>query len=123
MKKFAIILAVLVLSGCKNSYSDANFPVRPPELEDCKFFHLSNSDASHITVVRCPNSTTSTTSGGKHKRTAVVIDGVEYHAPESNTTIEVENKKSTVVIDGVEYVAKDQVQQNDNAKPQGSIPK
>jgi hypothetical protein len=54
--------------------------VLPPELADCKFFQLSgNSVTDKITVVRCPNSTTTTTyQVGKTKKSVVVIDGVEY---------------------------------------------
>jgi hypothetical protein len=76
MKKIVIIFALLALSGCTNKYSEANFPVRPPELSDCKFFKMSNSSGEKITVVRCPNSTTSTTERvGKQDQTTVVTDG------------------------------------------------
>ncbi len=86
MKKFAIIFALLSLSGCfKNSYSTVKFPETPPELSDCKFFNMSNDDGAFITVARCPNSTTSTTfTSGKSKRTVVIIDGVEYEAKENS---------------------------------------
>lgn len=88
MKKIILILMILALGGCTNSYSEANYPVRPPELSDCKFFDMTNDKGGIITVVRCPNSTTSTTTGGKHKKTTIVIDGVEYETKET----QVDNK-------------------------------
>jgi hypothetical protein len=64
----------LLAAGCEPSVSPANYPL-PPELADCKPFDLSNGIDS-ITVVRCPNSTTSTTfRQGKHDETSVVVDG------------------------------------------------
>lgn len=89
MKKIITIVALMMLSGCfKNSYSTVNFPETPPELSDCKFFNMSNKDGEYITVARCPNSTTSTISGGKHKKKVVVIDGVEYEAKEKVEEVE-----------------------------------
>jgi len=66
-------LAVLV-AGCQPSVTTADFPL-PAELQDCKLFELSDGINS-ITVVRCPNSTTSTTyREGKSDHTSVVVDG------------------------------------------------
>ena len=66
-------LAVLT-TGCQPSVETANYPL-PAELQDCKLFKLSDGIHS-ITVVRCPNSTTSTTyREGKSDRTSVVVDG------------------------------------------------
>jgi len=75
MEKIAIILSLMFLSACSNGYYKANFPVVPPELSDCQFFILTNDKGGNITVVRCPNSTTTTLA---NKRTTVVVDGVEY---------------------------------------------
>lgn len=83
MKKLVLMcaacLCLSLLAGCENSYNTINFPVLPDELKDCKFFHVENSSGAHVCVVRCPNSTTSTTyTAGKMRTTSVVIDGVEY---------------------------------------------
>ena len=75
-----MLVGLLVfLSGCENSYKETNFPTKPKDLEDCKFYMLSNVDGDYIRVVRCPNSQTSTTyREGKVTKTTVVIDGIEY---------------------------------------------
>lgn len=85
MKKLLIIVVLLVIagccSGCSPGYQDvaAKYPLKPKELMDCQFFKLVNDNGSPITVVRCPNSTTSVTEQqGKTTTTTVVIDGVEY---------------------------------------------
>lgn len=78
MKIVFVIVAVAVLAGCGPSSEVTNYPM-PPELSDCSQYRLSNGVGSGIVVVRCPNSTTSTTHPvGKSKSTTVVIDGVEY---------------------------------------------
>lgn len=84
MKKIAIILAAFALTGCyKNGYSTVKFPETPQELSDCKFFNMSNDKGTHITVARCPNSTTTTNfRSGKVNRSVVIIDGVEYEKKE-----------------------------------------
>lgn len=80
MKKLMICMLVvfsMVMVGCENSYRETQFPVKPKELDDCKFFTLTNEDGLKITVVRCPNSQTSTSyvdEDDSHK-TTVVQDG------------------------------------------------
>lgn len=72
---FGLSFLIALLSGCEASYKEANFPARPPELQDCKIYYLEDEDVNQITVVRCPNSDTSTTyKHGKATRTTVVID-------------------------------------------------
>lgn len=79
LKVGTIVLLSLVLSACSDSYNTMDFPVVPEELKDCKFFSVSNSSGSHLKVVRCPNSQTSTTYiEGKVTKTTVVIDGATY---------------------------------------------
>ena len=69
----ALCLAVLA-AGCQPSVETAKYPL-PAELQDCKLFKLSDG-LNSITVVRCPNSTTSTNyREGKSDRTSVVVDG------------------------------------------------
>lgn len=73
-------LIVMTLAACTPTATDvsAAYAVKPTELKDCQFFELRNSEGSHITVVRCPNSTTSTTLHTKTPITTIVIDGKEY---------------------------------------------
>lgn len=80
MKKIIIFLFLISLFGCgNNSYNEVVFPVIPTELKDCKTFNLQNVNGFGITVMRCPNSTTSTNyNEGKIKKTVVVVDGEEY---------------------------------------------
>jgi hypothetical protein len=91
MKKLLIIVVLLVIAGCCSGCSpsveslDESFTVRPKELKDCTIFRLGDGYMGHITVVRCPNSTTSTTERvGKTTQTTVVIDGVEYIQKQPN---------------------------------------
>jgi hypothetical protein len=85
MKKTIIIVALaLALAGCSNGYKTTNFPVVPPELEDCKFFELTNEAGARIQVARCPNSITATTyKAGKSSASTVVIDGTTYEKKEA----------------------------------------
>lgn len=76
--KLIILLSTIMLGACTPSYKSMDYPIRPEELKDCGFYGLRNSLGDHITVVRCPNSTTTSRAGGKHDREVVVIDGVEY---------------------------------------------
>lgn len=51
----------------------------PKELADCAVYYVTNSQGYDMTVVRCPNSVTSTkVRSGKTNRTVVTIDSVEY---------------------------------------------
>ena len=79
MKIGFVVVAVAVLAGCGPSSVITNYPM-PPELSDCSQYRLRAGDlGTTIVVVRCPNSTTSTTHPvGKSRSTTVVIDGVEY---------------------------------------------
>ena len=80
--KISLAAAAVVLAGCSPNYNSLSMPVLPDELKDCKFYYVSNGGVS-MRIVRCPNSTTSTTyQDGKIKRTDVVIDGVTYRAVE-----------------------------------------
>lgn len=76
---FGVMLATAIgaLYGCSEPVEYASYKL-PPELEGCKTFNLHNR-LTAITVMRCPNSTTSVTSSvGKHMQTAIVVDGVSY---------------------------------------------
>ena len=73
-----LVLATL-LTGCTPSATEANYPVRPPELQDCKIYRLTNADGGSITVARCPNSTTTANyKNGKTSAATITVDGVAY---------------------------------------------
>ena len=76
MKKVAIIVALMALSGCGKSASDTtSYWVLPEGLKDCKIFSLQNN-LSYMNVVRCPNSITTTSyKSGKTSYYQTVIDG------------------------------------------------
>jgi putative SOS response-associated peptidase YedK len=80
MKKYiGIVFAAMIVAGCTNSAKEVVYPVMPPELKDCKVYAISSESGRDITVMRCPNATTSTTyKEGKATRTTIVVDGVEY---------------------------------------------
>lgn len=83
MKKLAAIFAALVLTACTPHTEEAagKFSV-PDDLKDCSIRDMWNTSGNYITVVRCPNSTTTTRTSGKNPRTTVVIDGAEYEKVE-----------------------------------------
>jgi len=85
---FAII--GVVMAGCSDaSYTQINFPMVPIELKDCKFYRLTNSSGTGMTIARCPNSTTA------------VVDGRQMSVTSSSND-PVENK---VTINGITYKA------------------
>jgi hypothetical protein len=75
MKSWILVFAVMI-SGCAPSAEErtANFTVMPDGLKDCKIYRISDG-VENITVVRCPNSsTTSSYRIGKTKKTVTTID-------------------------------------------------
>ena len=78
MKRTLTFLAVALLaSGCTPSAQERFFPVMPKELQDCKVFDLDDGTGKtpRLTVVRCPNSSTSSTyKSGKATMHTAVID-------------------------------------------------
>lgn len=76
MKKLFIIPAVLlILTACDANYSEVSNEYKlPEELNDCKVFSLRNTHGSSHTVIRCPNSDTTTHKGGKHPKTVTVTE-------------------------------------------------
>lgn len=82
--KYFIVLLALILCGCDPSGSEIThtYSVMPEGLKDCKIYTISNG-GREVTVVRCPNSSTSTQYTVRRGKTnasvyTVVIDGVEY---------------------------------------------
>lgn len=87
MKQIISILFVLLLTACDSrpliTERTSEYGVLPAGLSDCKvYFMISPTSARDLYVMRCPNSSTSTTSKSNAKNsrneTNVVIDGVEY---------------------------------------------
>jgi hypothetical protein len=80
MKKLLIIASIaLAITGCTPSAKDISEQYTlPEELSDCTITYLQGK-YTYLNVVRCPNSTTSTTYPvGKTTQTTVVIDGETY---------------------------------------------
>jgi hypothetical protein len=80
MKKLLIIASIaLAIIGCTPSAKDISEQYTlPEELSDCTITYLQGK-YTYLNVVRCPNSTTSTTYPvGKTTQTTVVIDGETY---------------------------------------------
>lgn len=80
MKKIIlVIVSLFLLTSCSNSSNEILFPVKPEELNDCKFYSLSNESGISLYVVRCPlSATTVEYSEGKTTRSVIVVDGQEY---------------------------------------------
>lgn len=78
----ATLCALLV--GCENGpsyYVDKTQDYKLPEaLQDCEIFYLrGNASYLTLTVMRCPNSSTTTSSlKGKIRAHTVVIEGTTY---------------------------------------------
>lgn len=72
--KYVIFCAVaILLAGC-NSAEQVYPKVKPTGLKDCEFYSMYIS-GDHMSVVRCPNSSTTTTyRSGKTERSVAVID-------------------------------------------------
>ena len=74
MKRILILVILASLMGC-DSAVEQTWPVVPDGLKDCQIYKLKNGGGAVLRVVRCPNSSTSTTYPvGKHQETSVVID-------------------------------------------------
>lgn len=75
-----LMLAILLLSACdmtpQTKVVDTGF-VLPEDLKDCHMYEMINRSGTALYVMRCPNSTTST-SAGKNPTTTVVIDDDTY---------------------------------------------
>jgi hypothetical protein len=87
---------LFVLASCTAKYEDATgkYPSKPESLKDCIFTELHDVNGNKLTIVRCPNSQTSTIRAGKHPEQAVVIED----------TIKV--IEDSINVNGVEYIKK-----------------
>lgn len=85
MKKLLLLPLLLALTACEtNNRNITNNYALPQELSDCSITYLKSATEYDLTVIRCPNSDTTTMnkqSCGKScikTLTTTVIDGVEY---------------------------------------------
>lgn len=79
--RLSVMLGVLLATvGCSDGAVErSKFTAMPKELTDCRVFYVENRAGYVMTVVRCPNSATTTAvRSGKAAQTTVTIDGVEY---------------------------------------------
>jgi hypothetical protein len=77
-------LIVITMTGCRPSSSTSAWQSNiddTPALKDCQAVALE-SGLNMLTVIRCPNSTTTTKTSGKFSKTSVVIDGIVYEQKE-----------------------------------------
>lgn len=75
MKKFVFIALSLLFSSCSSETLDISRKYDiPKDLNDCSFYLMRNNEGGAITVVRCPNSSTSTTTSGKYSRTVSTVE-------------------------------------------------
>jgi hypothetical protein len=73
-----MVFVMVSLSGCaKSATENTSHYDLPDGLKDCKIFYLgSDNSLTGITVVRCPNSSTTTTyKQGKTQRSVSVVEG------------------------------------------------
>ena len=82
-----IYVISLFLSSCdlnfKATSEETSSFTLPEGLKDCKIYGIQNGNSMSLSVVRCPNSTVSTTyKSGKTTVTTVVIDGKKYVSEE-----------------------------------------
>lgn len=78
MKKLLIVLGLAVMAtGCTKPQDISHEVAMPPGFEDCTV-GVTARDLGRLYMIRCPNSSTTTMTGGKHDKPTVTIDGVEY---------------------------------------------
>jgi hypothetical protein len=80
------IVALVLVTACTPGTSEVTGKFALPEgLQDCKFYEMT-SGVGGFTVVRCPNSSTTTHRGGKGAWTTMTIDGVQYEMRKKEAT-------------------------------------
>lgn len=84
-KLYVAILLTIALTGCEKTLSTSSYQdtlKNHPDFKDCIAGKLEGG-YSTVTVIRCPNSSTSSTfKSGKVTHTSIVIDGVVYERKE-----------------------------------------
>lgn len=74
MKTLLMVVLCVVLTACESETKDVTRSYKiTQELVDCKLYRLSDDGGGGITVMRCPNSTTSTTSSADKSRSAIIV--------------------------------------------------
>jgi len=77
MKRVLLALAAIALVSCSPSAKEGTIipnEVIPEGLKDCKFYILKSSSGGKLHVIRCPNSSVSTATTGKHPVHSATID-------------------------------------------------
>ena len=69
MIKLVMIGLVLILSGCaKETVSiSGNYDI-PKELSDCSIYYMRSDVSRNLTIIRCPNSSTTTSYSEQHRK-------------------------------------------------------
>lgn len=75
--KLVIVVSALMLAACQPYAKQETYPVLPVELQDCKFYRVSDGN-TYITIARCPNSSIAVKTHSKSPKTTITIDGQEY---------------------------------------------
>lgn len=102
MKYFYALMCLVLLVSCSETREYTQRMNMPAELSDCRMYDVASHDGNiSITVMRCPNSTTTTQyKDGKYTEETILIDGVEY------VNIDAEVKPDTLLVAGKRYVKK-----------------
>jgi len=70
----SMMFVMMFVVGCKpTAKEDTNRFVLPKGLSDCRIYTVSDDRGVYLRVVRCPNSSTSTTTSGKNSQSVVVV--------------------------------------------------
>lgn len=76
MKKIVLFALSIFLTSCGNPKTvkiSGNYSL-PKELNNCSIHYLSDGNLTNFIVVRCPNSSTTTTKLGKYQQTIAVVE-------------------------------------------------
>lgn len=61
MNNVVIVILVLMITACSKETKNISERYQPPEeLSDCKVYRMRSEGGNAITLVRCPNSSTTT---------------------------------------------------------------
>jgi hypothetical protein len=70
----SMMFVMMFVVGCKpTAREDTGDFLLPKGLSDCRIYHLRDGTGISLNVVRCPNSSTSTTTSGKNSQSVVVV--------------------------------------------------
>lgn len=80
MYKLIGVMVVLALAGCENRATEVHY-VLPNELKDCKIYYLESTRNHDLTVMRCPNSTTSTNYSVQNGKARTPVTNIVEDSP------------------------------------------